>query len=278
MDYGSERREKRIAIFGASRGIGFNIASHLLEKGADLTITSGNADNIHAAFAELSARFPTAKLTEMVVDLENYTSLDQALSPLSEPFNAIIISAAVLGPSGDFSETDFAEWVKPFNVNIFGAAKLVHYLLKQNLLRENGKIIILSGGISTPDPYFISFSATKHALNGFTYSLSYQLAEKNIWVNSVLPGSYHTRMNETRIARGPESIGQANYAVALSRIQEDDAAKYQKLNALIDFLCSHSANGVYGRLISAQHDDWQNNLERLKNENDELYKIIRKKD
>ena len=87
---------------------------------------------------------------------------------------------------------------------------------------KNGKIIIISGGISSPDPYFSSFSSTKYALYGFFNSLAYQLSRENIWVNSILPGSYHTQMNKTRIERGPESIGHENFEIALSRVNEDE--------------------------------------------------------
>jgi 3-oxoacyl-[acyl-carrier protein] reductase len=182
----------------------------------------------------------------------------------------------VLGPSGDFAKTDLVDWLNTFNVNIFGCAKIVHYFLKNNLIRKNGKIIIISGGISAPDPYFTSFSATKYALNGFVHSLSYQLVKKKIWVNSILPGSFNTKMNEIRIDRGPESIGIDNFKLSLSRINKDETKQYQKLHHLVEFLCSSISDGIYGRLISAQYDDWQNNIERLKNEKDDLYKIIRK--
>lgn len=281
MDYNHALRGKKIIVFGASRGIGFNIASHLLAKGCDVTISSGNAENLDGAFVAIQKTVPSASIAKIPVDFSACESLEAQLFPLvrqSEGFDAIIISSAVLGPSGDFMKTDMAEWIAPFTVNVFAPAALIHYFLKQNLIRKNGKIIILSGGISGPDPYFISFSATKHALNGFAYSLAHQLCKQGIWVNSILPGSYHTRMNETRIARGAESIGEDNFQLALSRIHEDEAAKYQKLHALVEFMCSSASNGIFGRLISAQYDDWKNQLDRLRHREDDLYKIIRIKD
>lgn len=274
--------DKKIIIFGASRGIGFNIASHLITNGSDVTISSGNEENLNSALLDLKEKFPNSQnISKITVDFSQYTSLDESLSPLLDigyVFDTIIISSAVLGPSGDFAETKFEDWLDTFDVNVFGCAKLIHFFLENNLIGKNGKIIIMSGGISSPDPYFISFSATKHALNGFAYSLSHQLCDKGIWINSVLPGSYHTKMNEIRIERGPKDIGKDNYELAISRINDDETEKYEKLYNLIDYLCSSSSNGIYGRLISAQYDNWQNNIERLKDQDDDLFKIIRKKD
>jgi short-subunit dehydrogenase len=278
MDYKEELSNKKVIVFGGSRGIGLNIASHLIAKNSDVCVSSGNEDNLNTALNDLKKKFPSAKnIYKIFIDLSEYGLLDAALSPLlKHEFDSIIFCSAVLGPSGDFAKTDLVDWFNTFNVNIFGCAKIVHYFLKNNLIRKNGKIIVMSGGISMPDPYFISYSATKHALNGFIYSLSHQLAKKNIWVNSVLPGSFNTRMNEIRIERGAESIGIDNFKLSLSRINKDETKQYQKLHHLVEFLCSSISDSVYGRLISAQNDDWQNNIERLKNEKDDLYKIIRK--
>lgn len=280
MDCSKALHGKKIILFGASRGIGFNIASHLLSKGSEVTISSGNEANLNTAQQELKKQFPSVKVSKIKADFNKPLSLETALRPLlgQGAFYAVIISSAVLGPSGDFTKTDLTCWGPTFDVNVFGPIVLLHYLLRHNLISKNGKIIFLSGGISGPDPYFISFSASKHALNGFAYSLAYQLAKKDIWVNSVLPGSYHTEMNKTRIARGLDNIGSDNYLLALSRLAEDEIEKYQKLHYLIEWLCSPLSDGIYGRLISAQYDDWQNHVERLKDERDELYKIVRKKD
>ena len=281
MDYGKGLKGKKAIIFGASRGIGLNIASHLLGHGTHVTISSGNETNLDKAYDQLSAQpVETSDLSKIAADLSKYETLDKQLKPLNErgPFDVVVLSSAVLGPSGDFASTDFDDWVNTFQVNVFGSAKVVQYFLEHRLIERNGKIIVLSGGISGPDPYFVSFSSTKHALNGFAYSLAHQLCKQEIWINSVLPGSYHTRMNELRIERGPESIGADNHKLALSRVDDDDSEKYRKLNGLMDFLCSAEADGIYGRLISAQYDGWQDHIEQMKDPRNDLYKSIRTKD
>lgn len=280
MDWGEELRGKKIIVFGASRGIGFNIAVYLAGRGVEVVISSGNTTNLQAAFTLLKKQCPSAHhLDRIRVDFGRQETLEADLNTLKEQgqsFDAIIISSGVLGPSGDFAQVDFAELTDTFNINLFGPIKLIQYFLKHGLIRKNSRVICLSGGISGPDPYFIAYSATKHALNGLAYSLAYQLFKYEIWVNSILPGNFNTGMNQDRIERGPEKVGQENYKISLARLHEDDGPKYEKLFALIEFFCAHAADGIYGRLISAQYDDWQNHVERLKDERDELYKIVRK--
>ena len=147
----------------------------------------------------------------------------------------------------------------------------------KHLINDNAKIIFISGGISAPDPYFTSFNASKHALNGFANSLSEQLYNNKIWVNSILPGSYNTKMNKIRIMRGPKQIGRENYKIALSRVNQNEEILYKNLNELIFFLCSDRSNEITGRTISAQYDNWKKNIKFIKNNNNNLYKIIREK-
>lgn len=279
MNQKDNRKAKKIIILGGSRGIGLQVSKHLLRQGYDVVISSGKQKNLQSAIVALKTEIKSVKHPRsLLLDLSDVKTLNTQLETLNEfhgGFDGVILNAATLGPTGEFEKLRFDEWISAFNVNLFGHVKCLQFLLANSLLNRNSRIIAMSGGISAPDPRFTSFSSTKHALNGFCLSLAHELHTKEIWVNSILPGSFHTKMNEARIERGPDSIGQQNYELCKSRIFEKEEPKYQKLFNLIDWLCSKESEGVFGRLISAQYDDWINNSERLRDSGDTLFKIVR---
>ena len=277
-------RNKRILIIGSSRGMGLKIAQFLQKHSDEIIISSSNKKNIEIAYSNLiklkNTNLNIKKIHKLKIDIANFSSINQTSKKLKKIFikiDVVIFSAASLGPSGKIENNNFSSWCKTFDTNIFGPVKMIQCLIKNKSFIDNSKIIFISGGISSPDPYFTSFNASKHALNGFTISLSEQLYQNNIWVNSILPGSYHTQMNKIRIKRGPKQIGERNFKIAKSRINQNESKLYDNLNRLIKFLCSNKSNKVTGRVISAQYDNWEDNIGKIKKSENELYKIVRKK-
>ena len=158
MNEKKDHKVDNIVIFGASRGIGMQIASNLLKIKHNILISSGNKLNLDKAFEKLREQSSYKNnLQSILLDFEDHNSISKNLLPilkLNQMFNVLIFSSAVLGPSGCFSDVDIIDWKKTFNVNVFGPASVIQFFLKYNLLERNSKIIILSGGISSPDPFF----------------------------------------------------------------------------------------------------------------------------
>jgi len=81
------------------------------------------------------------------------------------------------------------------NINVLFIIKTLNYLLSNNKVNENCKMVIIS---SIWEKFArnnkLSYSISKSALSGLVKSLSYDLSSKNILINNVLPGVIDNEM------------------------------------------------------------------------------------
>jgi len=87
------------------------------------------------------------------------------------------------------------EYLKIMNINVLFIIKTLNYLLSNNKVNENCKMVIIS---SIWEKFArnnkLSYSISKSALSGLVKSLSYDLSSKNILINNVLPGVIDNEM------------------------------------------------------------------------------------
>ena len=123
--------------------------------------------------------------------------------------------------------------------------------------RGYGKIINLSGGGATgPRPAFSAYAASKAALVRLTETFAEELRGTGIDVNAIAPGAMNTRMLAETLAAGPDRVGEHAYSLAL-RQRDEGGAGVERGAALAVFLASPVSDGISGRLLAAQWDDWE---------------------
>ena len=96
----------------------------------------------------------------------------------------------------------------------------------------------------------------------FIETIAVELRETGIEANAVAPGPVLTRMNEERIAAGPEQAGEEVWRSSLQR-KEQQAGNPELCAQLCVFLASAASDGLSGKLISAVWDNWHRFPERL---------------
>ena len=157
------------------------------------------------------------------------------------PVTVLVNNAGVLGPAGPVEDTDWDAWVETLRVNLLGTVAMCRAVLPGMRERGYGKIINLSGGGATaPRPYFSAYAASKAAVVRFTETLAAEV--EGIDVNAIAPGPLPTRMLDEVRATGYEQVEPANM---------------ERATALAVFLASAASDGITGRLIAAQWDDWE---------------------
>jgi 3-oxoacyl-[acyl-carrier protein] reductase len=208
-------------------------------------------------------------------DTGDYEQVSAAVERMRVQFGAhpqvLICSAAILGPIGRFVESNPKSWTEVVQTNLVGVLNACRAVLPHMQERRSGKIIILSGGGSTPArPNFAVHEATKTALIRFVEALAEEVSDDNIQVNGLAPGGAYTHMTDQILAAG-ERAGWEEIEEA-KQVRMTGGVTAEKQIELALFLASEQSNHISGRLIHVQ-DDWK----RLKDKtiSPELYRFRR---
>ena len=185
---------KNIIITGSSSGFGLKAAKDFADKGNKVFATMRNPEGKNAAVkAELEAHSPHVKVVAM--DVTKDASVKEAMTNiLSEAGNIdILINNAGIMYLG-ITEAFSVEQAKfQMETNYFGAIRTIQAILPGMRAAGKGLIINTSSlvGRMSP-PFFGTYTATKHALEGYSQALRYEVSPFGVDVVMVEPGPFGT--------------------------------------------------------------------------------------
>jgi NAD(P)-dependent dehydrogenase (short-subunit alcohol dehydrogenase family) len=262
----------RVALVtGANRGLGREIAQHFVMAGASVMACARDADELHATGAALEKYADDGQAVRwQIADVTDRDAIADLVQRTIREFGGLHIlvnNAGVYGPFGAVEETDWDEWVRAIEINLFGSVIAIRAVLPHFMRQRQGKIIQLSGGGATnPLPRISAYAASKAAVVRFAETVAHECADKGIDINSIAPGALNTRLLDDVMAAGAEKVGEKFYAAALKQ-KEAGGVPLTHAAELAVFLASSASDGITGRLISAVWDNWSewpNHLESLR--------------
>ena len=181
-------------VTGAGRGIGLAAASALADAGADVCLLARTETEVSAVAEALCALGDAA--TAFAIDVTDTAAITQLISEQG-PFHILVNNAGTNRPAPciDYTETDYDD-VMALNVRsvYFTTRAVARGLVAANL---EGSIINISSQMGhVGGPGRTVYCASKHALEGFTKALAWELGEGGIRVNTLCPTFIETPMTE----------------------------------------------------------------------------------
>jgi NAD(P)-dependent dehydrogenase (short-subunit alcohol dehydrogenase family) len=247
-------------ISGASQGLGFAIAQSFAREGAKLMLCARNAAQLAQAVHVLQQEFPQAQIASLVADVSKLAQMEHLAAYTLETYGALhilVANAGVHGAKGSIDSVDPEEWAQAIEVNLKGTMWQCRAVFPHMKQQKFGKIIIISGGGATkPMPNMSAYAASKAGVVRFAETLSCEVKDFHIDVNTVAPGALNTRLLDDVLNAGEEKVGKAMYQQLLQQ-KASGGASMQPASQLCVFLASHCSDGITGRLISALWDPWQ---------------------
>jgi short-subunit dehydrogenase len=191
--------EQKVALVtGASSGIGKAVAKELAANGFRVFGTVRSA-----------AELPQG-VEKMTLDVRDEASIGAAVSEIVSRTKRIDVLVNNAGGTlvGAIEEADVSQAQALFDVNFFGAVRITRAVLPAMRAQRSGRIFFI-GSIAglLPTPFMGFYSASKHALEGFSESLDHELRRMGIRSIVIEPGFMKTRIDK-------------NSAVAARRIQD----------------------------------------------------------
>jgi NAD(P)-dependent dehydrogenase (short-subunit alcohol dehydrogenase family) len=117
----------------------------------------------------------------------------------------VLVNNAGIGLLGGAEESSISQVQALFDVNLFGVMRVTNAVLPSMRQRGQGRIINISSVLGLiPAPYSAHYSATKHALEGYSESLDHEIRAFNVRVSLIEPA--YTRSVFEQNALGPDSM------------------------------------------------------------------------
>ena len=143
------------------------------------------------------------------LDVIDPASIDQTIKTSIERFGKLdtLINNAGYGQYGIFETIPQESIQSNFDVNVFGVMNVIRAIVPVFREQKDGLILnVSSAGGLVGLPAIPIYISTKFALEGFTESLSYELASQNIVVKIVEPGggdtAFHARASKLNTGDG----------------------------------------------------------------------------
>ena len=202
----SDNKSKVAFITGANRGIGFETARELAEKGVTVLLGSRDLAKGETAAAKLKAKgYNVSAVKFDVNNPEDHKNLVQFIDKTYGKLDILVNNAGVWLETETASRSNSDALRKTFESNFFDVIASTQLLLP--LLRKSpeGRIVNLSSILGSlvlhsdpKSPIYESknfaYNSSKTALNAFTVHLAHDLRDSKIKVNSAHPGWVKTDM------------------------------------------------------------------------------------
>lgn len=192
---------KTVLITGASRGIGYAIASACAAEGAGLILNARNAEAL-ASSAHALKEAHGVPVTTLAADVTDRAAVAELVDAAwaAGPVDVLVNNAGTYkaAPFIEYQPDDFRTL---FEVNVFGVIHITQQLLPKMIERGRGNVVnVASTAGKWGSKNQSAYNMSKHAVVGLTRCVALEMAPHGIRVNAVCPWLVDTGMADGAVA------------------------------------------------------------------------------
>jgi short-subunit dehydrogenase len=205
---------KTVFLTGASSGIGKAAATALTKAGYRVIGTSRSAKS-----GELRDGI---RMIACDVTSDDSVAAAVALAHAELGHIDLLVNNAGFGVTGTAEESSIAQVGALFETNYHGVVRVTNAVLPIMRGQGNGRILNVGSAVGfIPFPYGAHYSATNHAIEGFSESLDHEVREFGVRVAVIEPAVTRTSFEASTVLSDTPLVvydaGRAKFAVAFDR-------------------------------------------------------------
>ena len=224
-------------ITGGTGGIGSATAEYLSARGAKVAVLDVNQSTESTYYSDRC-------------DITDDADVQRAITAIAKNFGSIdiLINNAGIGAGGDVTANGDEEWLKVFNVNLFGAVRVTRAAmpyLKQSKVASVVNTASVVADIGLPNRAL--YSSTKGALEALTRAMAADYIATGVRVNAVSPGTADTPWVARLLAESADPAAMSANLVARQPMKRLITA--QEVAHAIAYLASPLSSSTTGTIL-----------------------------
>ena len=188
---------KTVIVTGANRGIGKGIALRFAKEGYNVAAFARDKNTLVKSVDEIKSLGVIAE--QYLGDVSDEKFVSDSVKKVIKKFGAVdvLINNAGTRVFKKIVDASLDDFKKQVDANVYGIFNFTHEVLPYMIDKKHGNIINIAS-LAGKNAFVTGamYSATKHAVLGFTKSLMLEVREYNIRVAAVCPGSVDTEFFE----------------------------------------------------------------------------------
>jgi len=232
---------RKALVTGASRGIGLAAAAALAEAGAVVTLAARSEGELRTACAAILQA--GGKCDHLVLDVTNSAQVTASIGSRG-PFQVLVHSAGMNRPKELVDVTD-DDITAMLDLNVRAALQVSREVVRGLIAAGlSGSIINISSQMGlVGSPRRTVYCATKHAIEGMTKALAWEVGRHGIRVNTICPTFIETALT-AGMFEDQDFVEWVTSRIALGRI-----GRIEDLMGAVTFLACDASSLVTGSAL-----------------------------
>lgn len=242
--------QNRVAIVtGAGSGMGRAIAILFAKEGAKVVVSDINLETANATVAEIKANGGEAMalLTNVAKEDDIQNLVDTTIDQYGT-LDILVNNAGIMDNFEAAGDIEEGNWERIFAVNTTSVMRATRKAIPIFLAKQKGVIINIAsiGGLYGARAG-ATYTASKHAVIGFTKNTGFMYAQKGIRCNAIAPGGVETNIGASMTNINEFGMGRTQPGMAAN----PRMGKSEEIASVALFLASDDSSFINGAVITA---------------------------